>query len=265
MVEVFDGKSFSEKKLANLKRKVLRLRKVGVVPKLISIVVGNEGGALQYQKLKKKSAESMGLELQVREFSSSVTKKEITDYIEKINRDDSVHGIMVQLPLPSKFSQKVRDSIINFIDSKKDVDGMRENSLYKTPVVKAVMEVLGHAPVGDRKNADLVLLGSKGFVGNKLARQFLVEGYKVRDYDLETSNLDEATGTADILISATGREGLIKKDMVKKSAILIDVGSPKGDIKKEAYKKARFVSPVPGGVGPVTILYLLQNLLKAAQ
>ena len=169
---------------------------------------------------------------------------------------------MLQLPLPAHFARD-RNKIIRAIDSKKDVDGMTADSPFITPVVKAVIDTLDSSKISQPKSVSTVVVGAKGFVGKKIVKLLRDKGSRVAVCDLDTKDLGARTSKADILISATGVAGLISADMVKRGAVVIDVGAPKGDVRTEEVKeKAGFISPVPGGVGPVTIVSLLENLVE---
>ncbi len=262
---IFNGRSFADKKLQFLQEKIITLKKKNITPTLVSIVIGDEGGAMKYQKMKQKAALQIGAQLVIR----SCDQKEcgvIPDEIEKLNVDLSVHGIMVQLPIPVKCSL---NTIINSISSQKDVDGMTQTSHFETPVVAAIMETLKEGERLINKSflhSRVCVLGSKGFVGTRLMNRLFKDGWKdVIGVDIETRGLKDIVLQSEIVISVTGEKNIVTKEMVKDGVVLIDVGAPDGDINKEAYEKASFVSPVPGGVGPVTISCLLENLVASAQ
>jgi len=269
----FDGKDFANSKEEFLKKKVSSLRKRGVIPKLFSIIVGEDPASVLYVNLKKKRGEKIGVKVEVKSFSEGSSVSDIVHEIKKANKDKSVHGIMVQLPLPPNFSDKDRNKIINSIARKKDVDGLRDDSPYLTPTVKAVLEVIKKAtPYIEQLNSKetslgykVAVVGYKGFEGSKIFKVLKEMGYDVSGVDRKDKDLKAKTLKADILISVTGSFGIIGKEEVKEGAIVIDVGSPKGDVRiDEIIDKASFISPVPGGVGPVTISCLLENLVFSA-
>ena len=273
MTVIFDGKTFASAKQNFLREEVNKLKKKGILPKLVSILVGRDPASDLYLKLKKKAATEIGAEVEIVRYKDDIHISELVHEIKKFNNNKTVSGIMVQLPLPKNFSKKDRDKIINAISKSKDVDGLREDSPYITPTVKAVLLTIDEAiarvyPLRKRginpNTIKVVVVGAKGFEGEKIHNVLKKNRYKVDGLDKETKDLKSKTLDADILISATGVPGLIKKDMVKEGVIIIDIGAPNGDIEKDAYAKAAFVSPVPGGVGPVTIFCLLENLVKAA-
>lgn len=254
-------------KEAKLKDRVSLLKKAGITPKLVSIIVGKNPASKLYVSLKKRAAEKVGAELETKKFGHDATVNQLINLIEKLNKEKPVHGIMIQLPLPESFSKSDRNRIINAIDPKKDVDGLREDSFYLHPTVKAVMEAIKMAEL-QIKNYELkrvTVVGAQGFVGKKVARLLREKNYQVVGCSSGIKDLKAKTKKADILISATGVPGLIGKDMIKKDVVIVDVGAPVGDVDKEVYQKASFVTPVPGGIGPATIAYLLENLVEAAR
>lgn len=256
---IFDGKLLAEQKEELLKKKVSELKKKRITPKLISLLIGRNTGSELYLSLKRKVAERIGVEVTIKKFPTSVSSKEVIDFIKRRNKDGSAHGVMVQLPLPKNFSNEQREEIIEAIAPEKDVDGMREDSSFLTPAVKAVILAIKEA----EKIGRVVVVGEKGFVGKKLTKVLQEMSYKVEGVDIDTGDMEEKIKKADILISATGKPGLIKKDMVKDGVVVIDVGAPRADVEKGVYKKASFITPVPGGIGPVTIACLLENLVSA--
>ena len=260
---IFDGKEFARKKEKLLKKEVTLLFKKGIKPKLVSILVGTDPASKLYTSLKKKAAEKVGCEMEVREFSEKISVDQLAQLIKHLNEDTSTHGIMIQLPLPARLKDKTQ-KLVEKIDPTKDVDGLKEDSKFIPATVKAVLQIIENAKSKLSLNLDskrFIIVGSKGEVGRRLLKELQNKGYKVYGYDIETKNLGENTKKADILISATGVPNLIKDNMVKDGVVLIDVGSPIGDMDKKACKKASFVSLVPGGVGPVTISCLLENLV----
>ena len=245
MAIIFDGRTFAAKKEEELKEKVSTLRQRGIVPRLASILVGDDPASKLYVGLKKKAAERVGIEVEV---------IDSTDEIERLNKDEGVKGIMIQMPLPDGLEDRT-ESIINSINPDKDVDGLRSDSKFLHPTSKAVIDILKEAEGQLKvKPKSACVVGGRGMVGAPLVKELKRLGYE----------LTEKREEADILVSCTGTPNLIEPDMVKKGAIVIDVGSPKGDVEfEDVSKKASFITPVPGGVGPVTISCLLENLISA--
>jgi methylenetetrahydrofolate dehydrogenase (NADP+)/methenyltetrahydrofolate cyclohydrolase len=175
---------------------------------------------------------------------------------------------MIQLPLPDKI-QNYKLQILNEIDPAKDVDGLRSNSIFLHPTSKAVIEIIDMAkkdPNSPFKTGSLkvVVVGATGMVGTPLVKELKNEGYEVIECDTNTTDLRGQSLQADIVISCAGVPNLIMDDMVRSGAIVIDVGSPRGDVDFDLVVKiASFITPVPGGVGPVTISALLENLVSA--
>lgn len=266
---IFGGITVAKKREIKLSREAKSLQRRGVTPKLTSILVGENKVSKLFLSLKKKTAKRVGATLELRSMNYGSSVDSIVRLIDKLNEDDCIHGVMIQLPLPESFSIQDREKVIYAISKDKDVDGMRDDSPYLSPVVRAVLLALKEATniVGltVKDTPCTVVVGAEGFVGRKLVKVLKEMGYNVKGVDIETKNLKKETLRTDILISATGVPDLISKDMVKEGAIVIDVGAPKGDVNtKEVVKKTSFISPVPGGIGPVTISYLLENLVTAA-
>lgn len=267
MTIIFDGRAFAEKKILELDKKVAVLKNKGIHPKLASILIGDDPASKLYVTLKKKKAQAIGAEMDVYFLKEKENIETILALIDSLNSDDSVYGIMVQLPLPPNFSKEDKEEIINLIKKEKDVDGLREGSLFLHPTSKAVIDVIEES----KKTADygtntiVCVVGATGMVGRPLVSQLKKEGYEVSECNHDTKDLKEKTLQADILISTTGISNLITSDMVKKGATVIDVGSPRGDVDSGVSEVAGFLTLVPGGIGPITIASLLENLVKASQ
>lgn len=266
---IFDGRKFAKEREALLLNKVGQLRKSGITPKLAAILVGDDPASKMYVSLKKKAAERIGITLQLTEVEHAGTPQ-IIHLIKELNLDKGVHGIMVQLPLPGKLDMpEARDAILNSIVPGKDVDGLRINSPFTQAAVKAVFYSIKEAQrlvcaPKDLRGVKVCVVGASGMVGSGVERVMRDMGVKMLAVDVETENLQTKTRQGDVVISATGVAGIIKGDMVKKGAVVIDVGAPKGDVDFESVSKvASFITPVPGGIGPVTVISLLENLVEA--
>lgn len=263
MAIIFDGKTYALKKKELLKVGVKRLREEGIIPHLATIIVGDDKASLLYVDLKKKFIESLKAQVDIYVLSEKVSLNEIFSLIDSLNDDETVHGIMVQLPLPVKFIGD-KDKIIERIDSKKDVDGLKENSSFLHPTSKAVLEILSLAVHDTKKIVESVcVIGASGMVGGPLVTELKKLGLTVFACDKDTKDLAGISSKADCVISATGVMNLVTPAMVKDEAIVIDVGSPHGDVNLLVPDKVSFITPVPGGVGPVTITCLAENLLTA--
>lgn len=259
---VFDGKNFATTKESELK---LRVEKLPHSPKLVSILVGNDKASLLYTNLKEKAAKKVGINFIIKKFPDTTTPEKLISEIEKLNNDTKVNGLMVQLPLPANLKTKTK-KILNTIDKNKDVDGHRANSKFMPAAVRAVKEILEFA-VKDLAytGKKAAVVGGKGVVGAKIVELLEDKGYKVCVCDKDTRDLYAKLTNVDLIVSATGTEGLIKAEMVKEGVIAIDVGAPVGDLDPKIGEKAIFYTPVPGGVGPVTITCLLENLVSACE
>jgi len=266
MATIFDGKRFAAEKEISLQNRVLGLKARGVYPKLASIIVGNDPASVLYVNLKKKAAERIGAELDVYRIPENVKLDDLILLIDTLNTDKTVQGIMIQLPLPEKISN-FKFRILDTLDPSKDVDGLRPDSIFLHPTSKAVVDILRLALKEQPLKVSpckVVVVGSTGMVGTPLVKELKIQGYKVIECDTKTPTLKGETLQGDIVISCAGVPNLIMDDMVKPGAIVIDVGSPRGDVDFELVVKiASFITPVPGGVGPVTISSLLENLISA--
>lgn len=257
MVVIFDGKAFAEKKILALDKKVALLKNRGIHPKLASILIGEDPASRLYVSLKKKKAEAIGAEMDVYFLKEKENIETILALIDSLNSDITVYGIMVQLPLPGNFTKEDREEIIGLIKKEKDVDGLRQDSPFVHPTAMATLQVIKEAVKQLKINnlrLSICVVGAMGMVGGALLKKIKKTNYK----------LVEKTKEADILVSTTGSPNIIKVEMVKKGAVVIDVGSPKGDVDPEVSKVAGFLTPVPGGIGPVTISCLLENLIEAS-
>ena len=280
---LFNGKDFAQEKEKELKRKVDELRRRGVVPKLVSILADDSKESALYVSLKAKFAQRIGAIFDVHQFAVGTETKEVVADIQKANTDPSVHGIMIQLPVENQ------GEILQAISPRKDVDCLTEENLglivignprFLPATVKAVMEVikyalgrLGHMFEEEKwlRGKTICIVGASIIVGKPLSMVLSDLGATVIICRSTTGRLSEFTQKADVLISATGAIDLVKKEMVKEGAIVIDVGISKllrdgkfrvvGDVSKNVLEKTSFLTPVPGGVGPVTVACLFENLV----
>ena len=250
------------------------VRKIGEEVTLALIMVGDNPASHVYVRNKMKACEEVGIVVRDYFLDENVSQKEILDIINKCNNDNGVNGILVQLPLPSHIDEK---TVINAIHPNKDVDGltlfnqgklfMNEDCLVPaTP--KGVITLLKRYYV-DITGKNVVIVGRSNLVGKPLAMLFLQENATVTIAHSKTANLKEVTKKADILVSAVGKAKLITADMVKRDAVVVDVGTNRldgklcGDVDYvNVVDVASYISPVPGGVGPMTIASLLENVVK---
>lgn len=263
---IFDGKDYSEKKKILLQASSDKVRQLGVIPHLATILIGDNHASVMYTNLKKKFLESLGCQVDVYNLPENVKFDEIEILIKTLNEDDTVHGIMVQLPLPEQIKDN-RLKIIDLISKNKDIDGLRDDSDYLHPTSKAILKILALA-IHDTKIdiKSVCVVGATGMVGKPLVKELNKLEFNVMEADIDTdeNTLQGLTLQADAIISATGTMNLITPKMVSENSILIDVGSPQGDISPLAKDKASFATPVPNGVGPITITCLAENLILSA-
>ena len=272
MTTLIEGKTVAQKIFDNLAHEISLLEKK---PSLAVIIVGDDPASKIYVNLKKKKAHELGITSQVIELDESVSEQELLKKIDSLNNDPAVNAILVQMPLPKHINPV---NVIEKINPLKDVDCFHPynigriatgNKSYVYPCTpKGIFRLLDfyNIPV-EGKHA--VVVGRSNIVGRPLAQMLLNENATVTICHSRTKNLSEITKTADILISAAGCPALIKKDMVKDGAVVIDVGINRksdgklcGDVDFENVKeKASFITPVPGGVGPMTICSLMCNTM----
>jgi len=277
LVRLLEGKPIAEKIKEQIKQTVAGLK---VKPVLASVQVGENAGATAYANSQKKTADNLGIEYQFHKLPDQTTEAELVNFIKKLNEDKSVNGMIIQMPLPSQIDYK---KISQYILPDKDVEGMHPANIGKLVFGKAaivpctaaaVMELLKETGV-DLYGKEAVVVGHSEIVGKPLVLLLLEKFATVTDCHIGTSKagkLDEHIRQADILIVAVGKAGLIKGDLVKDGAIVIDVGINRvndkivGDVEFEsAQKRAGWITPVPGGVGPLTVTMLMRNLAEAAK
>lgn len=272
MVVIFDGKKFAQGKEGVLQQEFKRLAKRGHSLRLVSILIGQDPASRLYVSLKEKVANRIGVVFEKQELPEDVEIKELTDFIESQNNDSGVRGIMVQLPLPATFDNKTM-AILRKIAPQKDVDCLTPENLgllmmgesrVLPATVRGIWEILEKAGINRKTivGKNTCVLGRSDIVGKPLANLLINRGATVTVCHHQTKDLACLIKRADIVISATGSPNLVKGEMVKEGAIVIDVGSPKGDVDfGSVVKKASFITPVPGGVGPMTVVSLLENFL----
>lgn len=264
----FDGKKIRDKILGELKS---RVEKLNNKPKLAVISIGDDFATARYIEAKKRVTEKLGIGFDLIKYPADAAMEEIKQKVIELNNNQKITGIMIQLPLPKQIN---RTTLIESIDSKKDVDGLRFcaglPSLFQPPTVLAILEALKESKI-DIKNRTVAVIGQGFLVGAPLVRTLKDQIVELRTADSKTSNLSEVTADSDVVISAVGVSNFIKADMVKNDVILIDAGTSEsngslsGDIDPEAYQKSSFYTPVPGGIGPLTVAKLFSNLVVAAE
>lgn len=275
MTIIFDGRGFARRKNEETRRRVAGLLEKGVKPTLASIFSPKDKGSSLYTKIKGEAAQALGIQFRAKEIKDTGDLSVIISEIEKLNNDARVHGILVQKPSgESDFSKEDWSRIISTLSPKKDVDGLTPENLglidLGTPrffpaTVASVLAILKESRVAIR-GKNVVIVGVSEILGKPLAAELTEERATVTAAHRGTRDLAGVLKGADVLVSATGTPNLIKGDMVKPGAIVVDVGSPQGDVVFSEVKDiASFITPVPGGVGPVTVSCLLENTVKAAE
>lgn len=276
MAEIISGTEISAKKRREIKEKVFKYRENGGRIGLAVIIVGDDGASKIYVRNKRRACEEVGIESFEYALSENTSENELLELISKLNSDPRVNGILCQLPLPSHINEK---NVINAIDPKKDVDAFHPINTGR--ILTGDYGFLPCTPAGviemlKEKNIPIegkhcVIVGRSNIVGKPLAMMLLKENATVTVCHSKTKDLKAETLRADILVAATGKAHLITADMVKSGAVVIDVGINRdengklcGDVLfSDVEKKASYITPVPGGVGPMTITMLLENTVKA--
>lgn len=278
MEYIIDGKKISNEIKDELKEEIIRLNKEGIKVKLVVVLVGDNSASEVYVRNKQKACEYVGIESETYNLPESTSQSELLELVNKLNNDKEVSGILVQLPLPKHIDE---DFIIKTISPLKDVDGFHPENVGKLSIGQkgyvsctpsGVIELLKRYNI-DIEGQNCVIIGRSNIVGKPMAMLLLRENATVTICHSKTKDLKEFTQKADILIAAIGRAKFITADYVKEDAILIDVGMNRdeegklcGDVDFEDVKdKVKAITPVPGGVGPMTIAALLRNVVDSVK
>lgn len=276
VAKILDGKQIAKDYRQGLQDQVEALKEKGFTPKLSVILVGNDGASQSYVRSKKKAAEKIGMISEIVHLEETATEEEVLNELNRLNNDDSVSGILVQVPLPKQVSEQ---KILEAINPEKDVDGFHPINIGKlyideqtfvpcTPL--GIIEILKHADIDlEAKNA--VVIGRSHIVGQPVSKLLLQKNASVTILHSRSKDMASYLKDADVIVSAVGKPGLVTKDVVKEGAVIIDVGNTpdengklKGDVDYDAVKEiAGAITPVPGGVGPLTITMVLNNTLLA--
>ncbi|MBQ7580702.1 MAG: bifunctional methylenetetrahydrofolate dehydrogenase/methenyltetrahydrofolate cyclohydrolase FolD [Clostridia bacterium] len=278
MANIIDGKLISQNLKDRVKAEVAELKKDGIESCLAVIIVGSDPASRVYVNNKKKACEYTGIKSLEYALPQETTQQELLELIEKLNGDDSVNGILCQLPLPKQIDEQ---AVINAISPKKDVDAFHPSNVGHIMIGDHVM--LPCTPAGviemidscgiDLTSKNCVVIGRSNIVGKPMAMLLLQKNATVTVCHSKTKDLAEITRRADVIVSAVGKINTVTADMVKDWAVVIDVainrkddGKLCGDVDFEKVKeKASFITPVPGGVGPMTIAVLMKNTLNATK
>ena len=278
MYTLIDGKSVSAKVKEEAKAEVSALNEQGIEVALAVIIVGNDPASKVYVGNKKKACEVCGIRSVEYALSEETTQEELLSLIDKLNNDKAINGILCQLPLPKHLDEV---AVIERISSKKDVDCFSNENVgmlwtgdytFKPCTPAGVMELLKAYDI-DVEGKNCVVIGRSNIVGKPMAALLLEKNATVTVCHSRTRNLKEVCALADLIVAAVGRAGFVTADMVKDGAVVIDVGINRnengklcGDVDFENVKeKASFITPVPGGCGPMTIAVLMQNTVSAAK
>ncbi|MCG5168648.1 bifunctional methylenetetrahydrofolate dehydrogenase/methenyltetrahydrofolate cyclohydrolase FolD [Staphylococcus aureus] len=276
VAKILDGKQIAKDYRQGLQDQVEALKEKGFTPKLSVILVGNDGASQSYVRSKKKAAEKIGMISEIVHLEETATEEEVLNELNRLNNDDSVSGILVQVPLPKQVSEQ---KILEAINTEKDVDGFHPINIGKlyideqtfvpcTPL--GIMEILKHADI-DLEGKNAVVIGRSHIVGQPVSKLLLQKNASVTILHSRSKDMASYLKDADVIVSAVGKPGLVTKDVVKEGAVIIDVGNTpdkngklKGDVDYDAVKEiAGAITPVPGGVGPLTITMVLNNTLLA--
>lgn len=278
MAKIIDGKLISQNLKDKVKTEVENLKRDGIYPCLAVIIVGSDPASRVYVNNKKKACEYTGIKSVEYALDENTSQQELLELIEKLNEDPEVNGILCQLPVPKHIDEK---AIINAISPAKDVDAFHPTNvghimigdhtlLPCTPA--GVIEMIDHCGI-DLTSKNCVVIGRSNIVGKPMAMLLLQRNATVTICHSRTKNLSDITRQADVIVSAVGKINTLTSDMVKQGAVVIDVainrkddGKLCGDVDFENVKeKASYITPVPGGVGPMTISVLMKNTLNAAK
>ncbi|MGG3737910.1 bifunctional methylenetetrahydrofolate dehydrogenase/methenyltetrahydrofolate cyclohydrolase FolD [Aeribacillus pallidus] len=276
--KLIDGKQIASKMREQICDEVAQLKTKGITPGLAVILVGNDQASKTYVTMKRKTCVELGMHSVLIEYPETITENELLTKIRELNQDESIHGILVQLPLPNHIRE---EKVIETISPDKDVDGFhpinvgnmvigQDAFLPCTPY--GVIQLLKHENISI-EGKHVVVIGRSNIVGKPAVQLFIQEHATVTCCHSRTKNLSEITRQADILVSAVGKANLITAEDVKKGAVVIDVGMNRdengklcGDVDfEQVAQKASYITPVPGGVGPMTITMLMYNTLKSAK
>lgn len=278
MTKIIDGKVISQEIRNEVAADVAALQeKSGVIPGLAVVIVGEDPASQIYVRGKEKACQEVGIYSEKHELPADVSEEELASLVNKLNAEPKIHGVLVQLPLPKHINE---DTIIDTIDPKKDVDGFHPVSVGNLLIGKPGF--LPATPYGiivllERSGIDIagknaVVVGRSNIVGKPVAVLLLQHNATVTICHTKTRDMTEHTKMADILVTAVGKAKIITADMVKDGVVVIDAGTTRvegklyGDVDyDDVARKAAAITPVPGGVGPMTIAMLMQNTLKAAE
>jgi methylenetetrahydrofolate dehydrogenase (NADP+)/methenyltetrahydrofolate cyclohydrolase len=272
---ILAAKPVTTKIYTQVAQDIKNLKSKNITPSLAVILVGENPASLSYVKVKDKIAQKYGIDFKLFHFPGFSSDRDVLKMLDSLNKDEKIQGIVVQLPLPEKFDTQ---KIISQINPQKDIDGLF-SKIYPSPAAGAILEILNYYNIDfESKNKKIVVVGLGSLVGKPLVEILNSRAIYPIVCTSTTGNLASETIDADIVVSATGQPGLITAEMVSEKATVIDAGTavpPEvrqssngkiiGDVDKSIYSKIANYSPVPGGVGPITVACLMRNLIEATK
>lgn len=278
MAEILDGKELAKKVRENLKIEVDGLKEKGINPKLAVIMVGDNSASAVYVKNKSNACKKVGIEFEEFLLPTETTEDELIELIQRLNQDDTVHGVLLQSPVPSHINI---NRAFETISPDKDVDGFNAVNVGNLTIGRdcfvsctpyGIMRMLEEYNI-EVAGKTAVVIGRSNIVGKPMLQCLLSKDATVTICHSKTQNLEEVVRRADIVIAAIGKPNFVTGSMIKEGAVVIDVGINRledgtlcGDVNyEEASQKASYITPVPGGVGPMTVAMLVENVVKAAK
>lgn len=277
---VIDGKGIAQGILDSLKARVTELREGGITPHLAVVLVGDDESSKAYVRQKELKIQEIGGAITIHRFKSNFSEGELLDLVDELNDDPIIHGIIIQRPLPPQID---KNKVTNATNRNKDVDGFCDNTPFDAPVALAVWRILkevykqgGNLDITFEewlKSKRIAIMGKGQTAGMPIITFFKKKYLPLTIIDSKTENRAEMLKSADILISAVGKEHVVTSDMIKDGVILVGVGMGRGMdgkihgdyVAEDISSKASFYTPVPGGVGPVNVAMLLSNLIKSSE
>ncbi len=277
MLKLIDGKQLAQKRREEVKQAVDELKGQGIVPGLAVILVGEDPASQVYVRNKEKACHEVGFYSEVHRLPEDTTQEELLQLIDRLNNDEKIHGLLVQLPVPKHIDEK---AVIHAISPKKDVDGFLPENLgslligepaFEPCTPKGCIDLIKETGI-DITGKKAVVVGRSNIVGKPVAMMLLRENATVTMCHSRTKNLKEELLAADIVVAAIGKANFITGDMIKDGAVVIDVGINRledgkmaGDVDRASLEgRDCWLTPVPGGVGPMTITMLMKNTLESA-
>lgn len=279
-----DGKALAQTILENIKIQVSEMKQININPHLVVILIGDDANSLSFIKQKQKAANQIGIKFTLHHLDTHTPMTTVTSLLRKVSNDPLVHAIVIQRPVPKPFDA---EELIQLVDPKKDVDGFHPNSPHLAPVVHAIWKILINVYQSQKNellesdfdlkliswlsSQKIVILGRGETAGRPIANSFLKNNIQFTHLHSQSANPQQFIDQADIIISCVGKPGLIRPENLKPGVVLISVGMKnvvgklKGDyIENEVQSIASFYTPTPGGVGPVNVACLMQNVVAAA-